>query len=180
MKKKAIAIISVVLALAILTVFCINLFGCRDWSVRALWNLNHQSVSAQVIIEAVIEKNAGTESIREVLRKIVFPKEAYVDALQYEVNQTSYEFQVVLPKEKTDLFVDTLAHSGFTRWDTEFPPHQNFPQTFGPLSSEQISYIFDMTYHLHSPIPNVYIRGLGNIYIYIIESEEHTIVIIDV
>ena len=145
-----------------------------------LWNLNHQSVSAQVMIQSVIEKNASTENIREVLRKIIFPKEAFVDALQHEENQTSYKFQVILPKEKTDLFVDTLTQMGFTRWDTKFPPHQNFPQTFGPLSSEQISYIFDMIYPLQSPTPNVYIRGLGNIYIYIIESEEHTIVIIDV
>lgn len=195
MKKEAIILGSILLVLAMVTgILCTNLFGSRDWICnfgnRICWRFDRESVSVQNMIHAVIGTNANSKL--EQLEKIIFPEEAYVDAYdartayngriqEMDDYNLSYDFLVVLPKEKTKLFIGALDHAGFTecytyqsREDTTI----KIPQTFDAVSPEQLSYIFKLEYAPQSKFPGVLVRGLDSINLYIFEGAENTKVIV--
>lgn len=146
MKKKTIIIGVVVLVLAMLiTALCTNLFGCRDWTMsfinRIHWKIDHQNVAVQSVVRSIIGES--TNSKLKYIEKIVFPEEAYVK--EYNVESflkgnvqeqkrfgCTYEFKVIIPKEKVVSFAGALTQAGYNQLSRE--DWKNIPQTFGSLS----------------------------------------------
>ena len=190
MKKKTIIIGVVVLVLAVLiTALCTNLFGCRDWTTnfinRIHWKIDHQNVAVQSIVRSIIGESTNFKLKH--IEKIIFPEEAYVDDYNVEsflkgnVQEQkrfgcTYEFKVIIPKEKVELFAGALTQAGYNQVNKE--DLKNIPQTFGSLSEEQIQYVFEVEFAMQSNSPDEYVRGIDSVRVYIAGMAEETVVII--
>lgn len=196
MKKKTIIIGVVVLVLALLiTALCTNLLGFRTKAVNGInhirWSIDCESISVEAALHAIMGNTQGID----ILGEIMFPKEAYVDAYNvrtstvsndlYDEESNSYEIHIILPKKQTTAFITALSSANFTE-EYRAPADKQWgmyiPQSFGALSRDQLSYVFERLYSVaHSSYKGTDFRpttGLARIYI--AESEDVTEVIIDI
>lgn len=187
MKKKTIIIGIVALALAMLiTALCINLFGFRTKAVNGInhirWNIDCESISVEAALHAIMGNTQGID----VLDEIMFPNGAYVDDYNakisiirndlYDEKSYSYEIHITLPKEQTSAFIAALSSANFTeeyRASADKQWGMYIPQSFGALSSDQLTYVFERLYSVEHPSykGTDFAPTTGIAYIYIVESE---------
>jgi len=190
MKKKTIIIGAVVVVLAvIIIIFSTNLFGCRDGTInfinRIHWKIDHQNVAVQDAVRFIIGES--TNSKLKHIEKIKFPEEAYVK--DYNVESflkgniqerrqygCTYEFQVIISKEKVVSFAGALTQAGYHQLSRE--DWKDIPKTFGSLNEEQIQYVFEVEFAMQSNSPDEYVRGIDYVRVYITEMAEEAVVII--
>ncbi len=196
MKKKTIIIGAVVLILAMAIVaLCTNLFGFRTRAANGInrirWNIDCESISVETALHAIMGNTQGID----VLDEIIFPKEAYVDDYNvktsiisndlYDEKSYEYEIHISMPKEQTSTFITALSSANFAeeyRTSADKQWGMYIPQSFGALSSDQLSYVFERLYGVEHPSykGTDFAPTTGLVRVYIVGSEDITEIIINI
>ena len=199
MKRSLIVGIFIILIALLLLLISINAFKSKDWIMQKLKGTfngeenikvtenekksSDKELTINSLIMTLSEETNASEGLKELQKTLIFPQGAYLDGyhvqsyveslegeLSFHSELFSYEFRIIIPKEKTNEFVHMLTENNL--YNYEYP--NSIPSTFEEINSKDLLYAFT---HLYG----FYLEGhrtTGVISIYIIESDDECIVLI--